>query len=77
MIRKLEDTKTCLLIYKQNILPILDYVSVLVNSSTRCKISKLQPLQNRAIRIVLKPTGYISITEMKEMLRDLNLKWLD
>ena len=37
-IRKLIDAHTCLLIYKQTILPILDYVSVLANSSTHRKI---------------------------------------
>ena len=74
-IRKLLDAKTCLLI--QTILPILDYVSVLVNSSTQRRISKLQPLQNRAVRIVKKLTGYISTTEMKKLHKDLNLKWLD
>ena len=76
-IRKLLDARTCLLIYKQTILPILDYVSVLINSSTQRKIAKLQPLQNRAIRIVKKLSGYISTNEMKKLHNDLNLKWLD
>ena len=33
-VRKLLDLKTSLLIYKQTILPILDYVSILINSSS-------------------------------------------
>ena len=38
-IRKLLDVKTSVLIYKQTILPIFDYVSILVNSSTQRKIA--------------------------------------
>ena len=76
-IRTMLDARTCLLIYKQTILPILDYVSVLVNSSTQRRISKLQPLQNRAVRIVKRVTGHISTVEMRKMHEDLNLKWLD
>ena len=56
--------------------PILDYVSVLVSSSTQRKISKLQPLQNRAIRIIRKLTGYISTLDMEKLHEELNLKWL-
>ena len=66
-IRKLIDTKTSLLIYKQTILPILDYACVLVNSSTQRKIGKMQPLQNRAIRIILKKTGYICTEDMNKL----------
>ena len=51
-LQKLLDLKTTLLVYKQTILPILDYLSILVNSSTCRKNSKLQPVQNRAIRII-------------------------
>ena len=67
-VQKLVDTDTCLLIYKQTILPILDYVSVVINSSTQCKISKLQPLQNRAVRIIINNlNGYVSTHEMKDI----------
>ena len=76
-IRKLVDANTCTLIYKQTILPILDHVSVVVNSSTQRKISKLQPLQNRAVRITKRLGGYISTMEMRNMHKELNLKWLD
>ena len=47
-IRKVIDAHTASMIYKQTILPISDYMCFLVNSSTQCKIKKLQPLQNRA-----------------------------
>ena len=46
-------------------IPIIDYLSILVCSSTQRKISKLQPLQNRAIRIVKKLSGYISRRKRK------------
>ena len=75
-IRKLVDERTCLLIYKQTILPILDYVSILVNFSTQKKIVKLQPLQNRAIRIVGRLTGYISTEIMMEYHKKFKLRLL-
>ena len=75
-IRKLSDVHTSLAIYKQTILPILDYMSILVNSSTQKKINKLQPLQNRAIKLVEKHTGYASTEEMNELHTKHNLKLL-
>ena len=75
-LRKLLDSKTTLLIYKQTIVPILDYLCVLYESSTQRKIKKLQPVQNRAIRIVKKLKGYISTTEMENIHRQLHLKSL-
>ena len=75
-LRKLLDFNTALLIYKQTILPILDYLSILVNSSTQRKILKLQPVQNRAVRIVKKLNGYVSTTEMELLHKQLNLKLL-
>ena len=66
-IRKNLDTKTALLIYKQTILPILDYMCIVVNSCTQAKIKILQPLQNRAVKIVEKRTGYISTDDMKNL----------
>ena len=75
-IRKLLDVGTSLLIYKQTIPAILDYISILVNSSTQRKIVKLQPLQNRAIKIIEKCTGYISTENMKNLHVKLKLKML-
>ena len=66
-IRKLIDVNTSLAIHKQTVLPILDYMSIVVNSSTQRKIKKLQPLQNRAIRTIEKRSGYIRTEEMKEL----------
>ena len=58
------DVSTNLLIYKQTILPIIDYLSIMVHSSTKRKIKKLHPLQNRAIRIILNLKGFIGTEEM-------------
>ena len=63
-------------IYKQTILPILDYILIVTNSSTQCKIKKLQPLQNRAIRTIEKCRGYVSTADMKELHSKLNLRML-
>ena len=73
---KLLDVRTCLLIYKQTILPIFDYVYILVNSSTQRKIAKLQPLQNKAVKIIEKLDGYVSTADMKSLHDKLNLKML-
>ena len=75
-IRKMLDINTSLIIYKQTILPIIDYVSMLVNSSTQKKIVKLQPLQNRAIRIINKLSGHVSTADMKGHHVRLKLKML-
>ena len=76
-IRKFIDVYTSLAIYKQMILPIIDYMSILVNSSTQRKIKKLQPLQNRALRTIEKVSGYMSTLDMKELHSKLNLKLLN
>ena len=76
-IRKLVDVCTSLAIYKQTILPIIDYMSIIVNSSTQRKIKKLQPLQNRALRTIEKCSGYVSTQEMIELHTKFNLKMLN
>ena len=47
--------------------PIFDYVSILVNSSTQRKILKLQPLQNKAVKIIEKRFGYVSTPDMEKL----------
>ena len=51
---KFMDKSTSSLVYKQTILPYSDYISLIVKSSTRRRIGKLQPLQNRAVKIILE-----------------------
>ena len=75
-LRKYLDLKTALLIYKQTILPILDYSCFLIESSTQRKIKRLQPIQNRAIRTVKKLRGYISTEEMEKLHTELHLQLL-
>ena len=67
--------KTTLLIYKQTILPILDYLCILVESSTQRKIARLQPVQNQAARIVKRLNDYISTNEMEKLHKQLRLKY--
>ena len=76
-IRKNVDENTALLIFKQTILPILDYMCIVTNSSTQGKIKKLQPLQNRAVRTIEKLTGYVSTQRMNELHAKLNLEMLN
>ena len=66
-----------MLIYKPTILPIIEYLSIIVNSSTKRKIKKLQPLQNRAIRIISNLKGYISTEEMDDFHKRLHLDLLE
>ena len=75
-IRKNVDVKTALLMYKQTILPILDYLCIVVNSSTQVKIKKLQPLQNRAVRIIEKLVSHISTQHMNDLHVRLKLELL-
>ena len=76
-IRNMMDSLTSLTIYKQTILPIIDYLSILVNSSTKRKIKKLQPLQNRAVRIISKRSGYISTEDMNALHLRFRLQHLE
>ena len=70
---KMLDVNTILLIYKQTILPVVVYVLILVDSSTQMKICKLQPLQNRAIRIIARRNNHVCTAEMDELhLKKLN-----
>ena len=47
-----------------------------MNSSTQRKVSKLQPLQKRAICIIEKCIGYVSTSVMEKLHDKLNLKLL-
>ena len=64
---------TSLLLYKQMILPLLDYMYIVVNSSTSRVIKKLQPLQNRAVKVILGITMYVSTEEMNRFHVQLSL----
>ena len=40
------------LIYKQTILPVIEYADLMVESGPTAKVTRLQTLQDRAIRII-------------------------
>ena len=70
---KFMDNATSCLLYEQTILPYFDYVSLIAESSTKCKIEKFQPLQNRAVKIILKRNEYVSTEDMKLLHNQLRL----
>ena len=67
-----KDHVSCHYLFKVHV----DYLCILVESSTQRKIIKLQPVQNRAVRIVKKLNGYISTNEMENLHKELHLKML-
>ena len=48
------DKRTALLVYKQSVLPYLDYSGFLLVSATQRQIKDLQTLQNNALRLCLR-----------------------
>ena len=50
-IRKYVDTNTRILIYKQTVLPLVEYVSFMMSLNNMSDIEKLQRLQNRSLRL--------------------------
>ena len=46
-IKKCIDRTTRILVYKQTILPLVEYVSLMLYLNRKCDIDKLQWLQNR------------------------------
>ena len=61
------DQCTNVLLYKQMILPLLDYMCIITESATSRVIKKLQPLQNRAVKTILGINRYVSTDEMSDM----------
>ena len=59
------------------IVPLFDYIALIVQSSLQKCIKRLQPLQNRAIRTILCKRGYISTPEMKGYHKILGLHYLE
>ena len=71
------DDRTSAIIYKQTIMPILDYSWVVIDSSTQKLIKRLQPLQNRAIKTITRRNGYVSTEDMDALHSDLHLMKLN
>ena len=82
-IKKYMDTTTRILVYKQTVLPLVEYVSFMLNMNTNHDLMKLQRLQNRALRMCFDVYNPVDVTTnelhtmakvnlLKER-RDLNL----
>ena len=68
-IRKFLNTETRILVYKQTILPLAEYVSFVLCLNNKHDVDKLQKLQNRALRMcynIYNPR-VISIGRLHEM----------
>ena len=50
-LRKYMDQNTRLLVYKQTMLPLIEYVSFMLFFNRACDVEKLQKLQNRGLRL--------------------------
>ena len=70
------DKQTSNLVYKQTIMPCFYHIVLLVESSIRKKMCKLQPLQNRAVKIISCRNYYVSTAEMKVLRDNLGLSLL-
>ena len=51
-IRRFISQATAIIVYKQMILPFLEYCSILFNSGKRLKIDKIDKIQSKCIRII-------------------------
>ena len=57
--------RTAIIIYKATVMPIFDYNDIIYNLLTQQQLTKLQRIQNRALRIVFKGR-ILSVAEMHE-----------
>ena len=62
--RKMIPKSTACLIYKQTILPVLDYCSYLNNGLTNAVQQRLQRVQNRCLRVCLKTNRRHRVTDL-------------
>lgn len=68
-ISKKLDIETKITIYKTIISPHLDYCSTILYLANETQLTKLQKIQNKAMRIILRLNRYTNIKLMQEMLR--------
>ena len=61
-IKKFIDKATRILVYKQTILPFVEYVSFVLYLNRNCDIEKIQRLQNRCLRMCLDIRQPIDMT---------------
>ena len=75
-IKKYIDRKTRILVYKQTILPLVQYVSFMLSFNRACDVEKLQKLQNRCLRMCFDIKNPRDKT-IKSLHEDAELKYLD
>ena len=73
-IRPFVTKKAALLIYKNMILPILEYGDVFLHSASQMVRKKLQTLQNKALRCALHKNKYVRTAELHDEAKLLKLK---
>ena len=61
-------------LYNSNIRSIFEYSSVCIISSANTHIQKLQVIQNKAMRIILKVPAYVSIATMNDAANQKNVR---
>ena len=68
-IRKFLNHETRVLVYKQTVLPLTEYVSYVLSLNTKNDVEKLQKLQNRALRMcyAIQNPRAITVAQLHEM----------
>lgn len=72
-IRNKINIQTAITIYNATILPQFDYCSSVLFQCNECQVKKLQKLQNRALRIILKRKRRSNVKKMLNILGMLNV----
>ena len=75
LLRKQITCKCAVAVYKTMILPLFDYGNVFLTSCNEAVITKLQRLQNRGLRVVLKRNCYASVNLLHVDAKILPLKY--
>ena len=75
-IRPFLTKKAAVLVYKNMILPILEYGDIFLHSASQAIRKKLQTLQNRALRCALQKDKYIESNTLHKEAKLLKLKTL-
>ena len=73
-IRSFITKRAALLIYKNMILPILEYGDIFLHSASQAIRKKLQTLQNKALRCALHKDKYVRTNELHDEAKLLKLK---
>ena len=73
-IRRNITQSTCARVFKSMIAPLMDYVDIIYSGSSDLKLSRIQKLQNRGLRICFDGPGYMSRVQLHQIYRILPLK---